>query len=292
MAWCPKCRNEYVEGITTCADCGIALVDELPELVNPEDPAVLCHVDNMDVGSKFVVYLNYGNIQTAGLMASGETEEEGFDVVVAEFEREAAEEMLSGFGSVEELSKTDLSELIPDLEKQLEELQDEEANQMFSDLRTETSTVYVKKKDKYNDLKFSGISFIVFGILGCGLLVFNVTGVLHIFNTFSSLIMALVFVIFLGVGIASLMRAGKLKSIVTEEERVTNEALDWIEKNITDEYIASLVNEELSEEDNYFQVHDALCEKLSNQFAYLNKDYIEQLMDDRYNQFCEELSRS
>lgn len=28
MAWCPKCKNEYREGITVCADCGCALVDE------------------------------------------------------------------------------------------------------------------------------------------------------------------------------------------------------------------------------------------------------------------------
>lgn len=31
MPWCPKCRNEYVEGITKCADCGTELVDELPK---------------------------------------------------------------------------------------------------------------------------------------------------------------------------------------------------------------------------------------------------------------------
>ena len=31
MSWCPKCKNEYVEGITTCAECGVELVDELPE---------------------------------------------------------------------------------------------------------------------------------------------------------------------------------------------------------------------------------------------------------------------
>lgn len=27
--WCPNCKNEYVEGITECADCGVPLVDSL-----------------------------------------------------------------------------------------------------------------------------------------------------------------------------------------------------------------------------------------------------------------------
>ena len=31
MPWCPKCRNEYREGFTVCADCGVDLVDELTE---------------------------------------------------------------------------------------------------------------------------------------------------------------------------------------------------------------------------------------------------------------------
>ena len=28
MAWCPKCKNEYREGITVCPDCGETLVSE------------------------------------------------------------------------------------------------------------------------------------------------------------------------------------------------------------------------------------------------------------------------
>ncbi len=28
--WCPKCKTEYVNGITKCADCGIDLVESLP----------------------------------------------------------------------------------------------------------------------------------------------------------------------------------------------------------------------------------------------------------------------
>lgn len=34
--YCPECRSEYREGFTTCADCGAALVDELPPEPQPE----------------------------------------------------------------------------------------------------------------------------------------------------------------------------------------------------------------------------------------------------------------
>lgn len=37
MAWCPKCKNEYVEGITHCPDCDVDLVEELS--MEPEEDA-------------------------------------------------------------------------------------------------------------------------------------------------------------------------------------------------------------------------------------------------------------
>lgn len=51
MPWCPNCKEEFVEGRTTCSDCGGPLVDALPEEntvgvpsfiprpIDPDDPA-------------------------------------------------------------------------------------------------------------------------------------------------------------------------------------------------------------------------------------------------------------
>ena len=35
MAWCPKCKNEYREGFTVCAECKVALVDSLEKVMIP-----------------------------------------------------------------------------------------------------------------------------------------------------------------------------------------------------------------------------------------------------------------
>jgi len=34
--FCPQCESEYREGFTTCADCGVALVDTLSDLEDEE----------------------------------------------------------------------------------------------------------------------------------------------------------------------------------------------------------------------------------------------------------------
>ena len=36
MPYCPECKTEYREGIKICSDCGIELVDALPEDVLPD----------------------------------------------------------------------------------------------------------------------------------------------------------------------------------------------------------------------------------------------------------------
>lgn len=50
--FCPSCRDEYREGFLTCADCGVALVEELP----PEpEPEAADYVTVFETGSQSLV---------------------------------------------------------------------------------------------------------------------------------------------------------------------------------------------------------------------------------------------
>ena len=290
MPWCPKCKNEYVEGITTCAECGVELVNELPEEIEDDSPVKLCHTANEEIGAKLIIYLNAQGVRTAGLFPVPEYDEAyegGFYVVMARPEYNAFAEDLENFDENREITDEDVAALMPDIDEKLEELQEEEANQMFSDLRTESSSVYVKKKDKYTDLKFSGISFIVFSLLGFGVLALNFFEYINMFNKFSTLIMAVVFAVFFLVGITSLLRARRMRAIVSQEEKVSDDVMEWIEENITDDYIRTLIDSEKTEEDNYFSAHAAMCSRVAEQFPLFNRNYIDQMMDERYNDYCE-----
>lgn len=301
--WCPKCKNEYVKGITECVDCGCDLVDELPKEMDPNEPRIIGSVRTEADGKKWIRFLQFSGLQTCGLIPT--KEEAGYHLVAAYHESEHAIRIIRGLSEAgganeseaenedgaETAAETDetmdLDRLMSVVEKQLEEIQDEEANELLSDLRTEASTVYVNKKDKFADLKFSGYSFILFGIVGYVLVAVNAAGFIHLFTTYSMAILFVVFTLFLGIGISSLRKAAKIKSLVSEEETVVERVEKYIEENFTDEYLESLSNHELSEAEDFFHVTELLKKELAGQFPLFSKGYIDQLADERYGEFCD-----
>ena len=160
MGWCPKCRNEYVEGIAVCPDCNIDLTDELPAEENEMEPAILEHVSHEQIGAQCVLLLQHHGLQTAGLMPvqeDDETYEDGFYVVVASFEREAAAMVYKDFDSLEDMALDvfDLSRNY-EIEQNLVSLKDSMMKNISSRTRVLSDfahTILRKIESEMNDYK-------------------------------------------------------------------------------------------------------------------------------------------
>ncbi|MEE3467291.1 MAG: hypothetical protein VZQ83_02515 [Eubacterium sp.] len=288
MGWCPNCKNEYREGVTVCPDCEVELVDELPEeteesFAEPQ-PVVLMEAQDQEIGTKIVRFLRLNGIQSAVLT---EDDEQRILVIVADLELEQSEAVFNGLIVGEAVDQDRLYELVPDIEDQFEEVENEQASKEFSELRSEASTVYVKKRDKYTDLRFSGFSFIGFGFIGVGIVVLNALGIINLFNLYSMIVMSLVFVVFFIIGFVTLHRAAQVKDSVAVEDAFTNELNEWIETNLGDDVIDEWYDESKEEQENYFEIQGNLCRMMHEAFPNIHPSYIEELAEERYTSYLE-----
>ncbi len=313
MPWCPSCKNEYREGITVCADCGVDLVDELPEDDDSESigprPKVLLLANEKSIAEKVVKYLRLNGIYSAAIgegvidaesettetdveeaevtEAAVESDGKAYAVIVADIEEESVYDVLSGVVQGEVVDEDRLYELVPDIEDTLDEVENEEASMQFSEMQSEASSVYVHKKDKYADLKFSGYSFIGFGLVGFAIVALNALKIINFFNLYSMIIMSLVFTVFMVIGIASLVKASKIKKSVEVEDEFTEQLNEWIETNLTDDLIDEWYDENREDQENYFEITEKLQKMLSSEFPNINPSYIDELTDERYNSYLE-----
>ena len=54
--WCPKCKTEYRDGITVCADCGEKLVEGTAD---DFDVVEICDLKDDEMAENFIEYLGY-----------------------------------------------------------------------------------------------------------------------------------------------------------------------------------------------------------------------------------------
>ena len=207
--FCPICKSEYVDNITECSECKVALVESL---------------------------------------------EDEFEGLAPDFVEES----------------------------------DDSSHDSLADEAKKPSGLYVKKKDKYTDLRFSGFSFIIFSVLGIIFVILNFLGIITFLTTYSTVVMAVIFIIFAGFGISSLKSASKIKDLVEKENDETQLLNEWIEKNFTYDYIDNLYKEDLSQEENYIYLQEQLIDELLNNFPDFEKSYAEQILDELLDKYYQE----
>ena len=296
MPWCPNCKTEYREGITHCADCKVELVNEYKDVVLKNATALLVQVETeqKDFVTKLQKFLEYSGITSATL------EEEGFTgVYVVPEELNKAKKCFKAFYSVEtERVMQQAAEAAFMKGKEFdyfgdddeEDADEESARDLLDDEDAESveeraAAKYVSAASRYEDYRTSGVTFTVLGGLGVIFAVLNFMEVFTLFgSTFSSVVLFVMFGIFLALGIFSFMKAGKLKESAEIENKTVAEAKEWMEKNFSKDMLNDISvgseDDVTSEELLYIERVDQLVKRLLDAFPGLKHSLAEQLVEE------------
>lgn len=344
--WCPKCKTEYRDGITVCADCGEKLVEGTAD---DFDVVEICDLKDDEMAENFIEYLGYSKIENAKkVIRDGITivtvpsryEKQveklfkGFQLALEEDKEKQKQEALkkaqegayaqqdsedvsvdgtenADFDQTEESSGTDMESAIDadtqadeteqqwdinkdeseDDEKLVEEddlhnnvITDDEIEEDTADILYTPSKAYVKKEDEYKDVKFSGITFIIFGILGIAYLTLCKLDIIAIdYNIFVFCVIAALFVGFIVMGVVSVVKSKKIKLQIPEEEILTEELNKWLGENITKESVEKWIDDSVSDEENDLIVMAHIRSILIKKYPDLNVSFIEMLTEEFFN---------
>lgn len=299
--WCPKCKIEYREGITVCADCGTELVEH-----SEKDVVDICEINDEATADEIIAYLSYSGIEGV----EKEVNEGGaFKITVPTASEKAAEKLFRGYilakeeekeqkepASVEKTSSEEFGtndsdiETISEVEENSEAddapLVTEEIDEDTVDLLyTSDKKEYVKYADKYRDMKFSGITFVIFGLIGAVYLVLSKTEVIPIqYNIVVFCIIAALFAGFIIAGAVSMVKATKIKHLIPEEEERTNAIRNWLDENLTKEMVEEWSDSEVSDGENDLLITAHIRGMLVKEYSEEQKEYLEMIADEYYEE--------
>lgn len=297
--WCPKCKNEYREGITVCMDCKVDLVESLDE--TEEDTELLHSFAEEDDAKKLVSYLEYSGISSH---YEPMKEENLFGVFLEKKKMKQAKKAFAAFLTVETQKRLEgmmdsdsvaaavgdesstvksASEEEKD-EGQAEEDQEEIKEELRLALSSASQGSYVSKAEKSADYRSSAITFLFFGVVGLIVMGLHWAGVFQYFSTLSSIVITVLFVGFLYVGIDSFSRAKKAKAESEEEERFTAQLKEWLEQNLTYNTLLAADQADLSKEANFLNEMNEMKKIIQKNFGELDPAFLEHFTEEYYNE--------
>lgn len=153
----------------------------------------------------------------------------------------------------------------------------------FDDEEAEEPAVYVMKADQYKDLAGTVGVFLFFGVAGIIFVILNLIGTISFLNGWiPTIVMSALFLSFIYVAISTQQKAKKVQAEIDAENKLTEKINVWLEQTVTESFLSSLHNEEISEELNYIKKTDTIKEMLLKEFGPQNLAYLDRLIEEYY----------
>lgn len=247
MPWCPVCKNEYKEGYEICADCGANLVASLDDVIE------------VDEGH------NHDNIQDVASFARDEY------VVGMELENTYAD-MLEG--------KEDFF------------LESTDRDEYKQHVKHEAFKPFVKAKDRAEEYKASAFALLLVGVGGIVFLFLCLCNIIPIgivanFKSIGFITMLAIFVIFIIIGVKSLVEAKTISALSESEDELVASINDFFEKEYNREIIDGLAlseeDELLTEELKFFKREETIMKIIIDKFGEIDGALLDNRVEAIYN---------
>lgn len=276
MPWCPKCKNEYKEGYTVCADCGSQLVETLEE----EPVAIYFGVEEE--------LLEICNFMRANGIAETQVEydkKEGtYELLVARKKAKEAQKQLRVY--LTKIAAPKKMEEMQRMSQEMEAIQEKKENEEYNG-------PYQEADKKAEDYKSGADTLIIVGIAGVIALVLLNLGIIPISLTgFSKAmitgVMGVMFVIFIITGISSRKSYKALKEQAGTEKDKKAEIQAYLKENISlDTFDADLIDDEPAMEILYFRRIEKMKEMIRSAYPSIDTAFMDYIIEETYSEIFE-----
>lgn len=312
MPWCPKCKNEYREGITVCADCNVELVEDLNTALEA-DKTLVFNTEKKDKIDAFIKYLEYSGIHSYSVNA--DENDCIYSLYVAEADYKNASKLFTGFALTE--SEREITDMINNGndsdDSDTEFSEDDASGDIISDYTDadndiieentdydnapeypsdddethSSAATYVRKSDKAKDYKFSAYTCLLCGVVGIVFVILNMVGVIGLIPViFSQIVLLCVFIAFIVGGIIMYSNSKTIQSEAGYEEEIEVKVNEWLSQNVNDSYLMSLKDENTSDEINYFKYCEVIKVALSVAVPEASPEMLDSLIDEHLSKIC------
>lgn len=297
MPWCPKCRNEYREGITVCAECGVELVDSLEEC--GKQAFIFGEKDKME---RLQSFLAYNKIETT---ISYDEEDHTYQLSVGEIKLKQAVKMTQIFLQQEE-QMSEEEQITEDGEEAYEdESQEETVSSEREDMQEEHIEhheetrgyhAYQNSAAKAEDNRSSAYTLLAVGSIGFVVILLMFLGVIPVYQNAGMTkylvcgVMGAMFILFIVFGVVSMRSSKVLFSKAKAEDSLLTEMEKWCQTNLSPAKVDEglFEDEELPEEQKYFKRTDKMKSMISDKFLNLDEAFLDHFIDEYYQKLYEE----